>query len=122
MFLCLVEPSPKCKNTFVLGNTIDLKPGGSRVDVVLWNLSGWDNILELHTEVGIVSATNKVPSKLTPDVLEKNVPDDEDDESVQCQSAQADLYESELKLTEINPKEIMQKIDLSGTTDWNSTD
>ena len=42
-----------------------------------------------HTEVGIVSAANKVPLILTPDVLEKNVQDDEDEESVQCQSAQA---------------------------------
>ena len=31
----LVEPSPKCKNIFVLGNTTELKPGGSRVDVAL---------------------------------------------------------------------------------------
>ena len=31
----LVEPSPKCKNIFVLGNITELKPGGSRVDVVL---------------------------------------------------------------------------------------
>ena len=31
----LMEPSPKCKNIFIPGNTTELKPGGSRVDVVL---------------------------------------------------------------------------------------
>ena len=50
----LVEPSSKCKNIFVPGNTTELKPGGSRVDVVLRNLSGRDIILEPHIEVGIV--------------------------------------------------------------------
>ena len=118
----LVEPSPKCKNIFVLGNTTELKPGGSRVDVVLQNLSWRDTISELHTEVGMISAANKDPSVLTPDVMERNIQDDEDDESVQCQSAQAELSTSELKQTEINPEEIIQKIDLSGTTNWNSTD
>ena len=51
-----------------------------------------------------------------------NVKDDEDDESVLCQSAQAELSESKLKQAEINPEEIMQKTDLLGTKDWNSTD
>ena len=102
----LVEPSPKCKNVFVPGNTTELKPGGSRVDVVLQNLSGRDIILEPHTEVGMVSAANKVPSILTPDdVLEKNVQDDEDNKSVQCQSAQAELSESEIRQVEIDPEE-----------------
>ena len=31
----LVEPSPKCKNIFIPGNTTELKPGRSRIDVVL---------------------------------------------------------------------------------------
>ena len=30
----LVEPSPKCKIIFIPGHTTELKPGGSRVDVV----------------------------------------------------------------------------------------
>ena len=76
---------------FIPGNTTELKPGGSRVYILLQTLSGRDIILEPHTEVGIVSAWNKVPSMLTPDVHEKNVQDDEDDESVQCKSAQAEL-------------------------------
>ena len=70
----------------------------------------------------MVSAANKVPSMLTPDVLEKNVQDDEDDESVQCQSAQAELSESEIRQTEMDPEEILQKVDLLGTTNWKSTE
>ena len=70
----------------------------------------------------MVSAANKFPSILTPDVLGKNVQDDEYDEHVQCQSAQTELSESEMRQAEINPEEILQKVDFSGTTDWNSTE
>ena len=103
----VVEPSPKCKNIFVLGSTTELKPGESRVDVVLRNLSGRDIILEPHTEIDMVSVANKIPSMLTPDVLEKNVQDDEDYESIQCQSAQAELSESEIRQAEIDLEEIL---------------
>ena len=58
----LVEPSPRCTGVFVLGNTSELKLGGSNVTVVFRNLSGWDVILEPHTEIGTVTATNIVPS------------------------------------------------------------
>ena len=34
----LVEPSPKCTSVFFLGNTSELRPGGSGVTVVLRNL------------------------------------------------------------------------------------
>ena len=100
----LVESSPKCKNIFIPGNTTELQLGGSRVDVVLWNLSGRDITLEPHTKVGIVSAVNEAPSILIPDVLEEDIQNNEDDESVQCQSAQAELSESELRQTEMDPK------------------
>ena len=117
----LVEPSPKCKNIFILGNTTKMKPGGSRVDVVVQNLSGRELILEMYTDVGMISPGNKVPSVLTPFVLEKNVQDDENNESVECQSAQAELSTYEVKQTELNPEAIMEKIEMSGITDWNST-
>ena len=55
-------------------------------------------------------------------MLEENVHNDEDDDNVQCQSAQAELSETEIRQTEIDLKEILQKADLSGTTDWNSTE
>ena len=55
-------------------------------------------------------------------MLEKNVQDDEDDESVQCQCTQAELSGLELRQTEMDMEEILQKVDLSGTTDWNATE
>ena len=63
----LVEPSPRCKSIFILGNTAKLIPGGSGVAVVLQNLSGRDIVLEPHTEVGMVTAANIVPSIQIPD-------------------------------------------------------
>ena len=69
----LVEPCPKCKIIFIPVNTTELKPWGSRVDIVLQTLFGRDIILEPHTKVGMVSAANKVPSILMADVLEKNL-------------------------------------------------
>ena len=58
----LVEHSPKCTSIFVLGNTSELRPGGSGVAVVLRNLSGRDITLEPSTQIGMVTATNIVPS------------------------------------------------------------
>ena len=58
----LVEPSPRCASVFVLGNTSELKPGGSDVTVVHRNLSGQDVTLEPYTEIGTVTAANIVPS------------------------------------------------------------
>ena len=62
--------------------------------VVPQNLSGREVILESHTEVGMISAANKVPPMLAPEVIEEDVQDDEDDGKVQCKSAQVDLSES----------------------------
>ena len=118
----LVEPSPKYQNIFVPGNTTELKPEGSQVDVVLQNLSGREVILEPYTKVSMISTANKLPPMLTPEVIKEDVQDNEDDEKVQCKSAQVDLSESKSRQAEIDPEEILQKVDLSGTTDWNSTE
>ena len=66
------------------GNTTKLKPGGSQVDVVLQNLSVREVILELHTNVGMLSDANKVPPMLAPEVIKGDVQDDEDFEKIQC--------------------------------------
>ena len=118
----LVEPSPKCQNIFVLGNTTELKPGGSWIDVVLWNLSGREVILEPHTEVGMISAANKVLPILAPEMNEEDVQDGEDDDKVQCKSAQVDLFGSKSRQSKVDPEEILQKVDLLGTTDWDSAE
>ena len=77
-----------------MGNTTELKPGRSQVDLVLRNLSGREVTLKSHAEVGMISAANKIPPMLTLRVIERDVQDDEDDEKVQSKPAQVDLSES----------------------------
>ena len=80
----LVEPSPKCTSIFVLGNTSELIPGGSGVAIVLRNFSGRDATLEPHTEIGMVTAANIVPSMQMP-----STPDWSENKKVQSMFAQA---------------------------------
>ena len=87
------------------------------VDVVHQNLSGGDVTLKPHTEVDMISAANKIPPMLVPKVVEGDVQDDEDDEKIQRMSAQMDLDEAKLKQIEVNPEEILKKVDLSGAAD-----
>ena len=108
----LVEASPKCMSIFVPGNTSKLIPGGSGVAVVLRNLLGRDVTLEPHTEVGIVTAANIVPSIQIPSEQDLG-----ENEKVQCMSAQADLSER-AQQEDTEPEDILQKIDLSGIDDW----
>ena len=68
--------------------------------------------MESHTEVGIVTAANIVPSTLVnseQDLGEK--------ETVQCMSAQIELSEG-LQQGGTDPEDILQKIDLPGIGDW----
>ena len=95
------------------GNTSELIPGGSGVAVVLQNVSGRDVILEPHTEVGMVTAANIVPSIqiLNKQELNKN-------ENVQCKSAQTNLSGGKIQQEETDPEDIIQKTDLLGIADW----
>ena len=58
----LVELSPKCMNVFVPGNTSELKPGNSNIEVVIQNRSGRDVKLKPGTELDTVIATNIIPT------------------------------------------------------------
>ena len=58
----LVELSPKCTTVFILGNTSELKPGNSDIEVVIHNRSGRDMKLKASTEIGTVMAANIVPT------------------------------------------------------------
>ena len=82
---------PKCMSVFGLGNTSELRPGGSCVTVVLRNLSGRDITLEPCTEIGTVTPANIVPSMQV-----GNEPKLDEKERVSCMLAQiesADLPE-----------------------------
>ena len=110
-----MKPSPNCTSVLVPGNTSKLIPGGSGVALVLRNLSGRDVTLESHTEVGIVTPANIVPSTQVnseQDLSEK--------EMVQCMSAQAELSEG-LQQGHTDPEDILWKIDLAGIGDWDPT-
>ena len=70
----------------------------------------------------MILAANRVPPMLTSEVIKDDVQDDEDDEKVQCKSAQVDLSESKSRQAEVDLEEMLQKVDLLGTTDWNSAE
>ena len=75
--------------------------------------------MEPHTKVGMISTVNKVPPMLTPEMIKDIV---QDDEEVQCKSAQVDLSESKSKQAKVDPEEILQEIDLLETTGWDSAE
>ena len=107
----LVEPSPKCTSIFVLGNTSELRLGGSGVAVVLRNLSGRDITLEPCTEIGMVTATNIGPS-----MQMGNEADLDGKEKVPYMSAQvqsADLHRK-FQQGRGDLESILQKLDMSG--------
>ena len=106
----LVEPSPKCMSIFGLGNTSKLIPGGSDLAVVLRHLSGRNVTLEPHSEVGIVTAANIVPSIQIPGEQDLG-----ENAKVQCMSAQVELSRG---VQQEDTEDILQKIDLSGIDDW----
>ena len=56
----LMELSPKCTNVFILGNTSELKPGNSDIEVVIQNRAEKDVKLKPGTEIGTVIAANIV--------------------------------------------------------------
>ena len=58
----LMESSPKYLNVFVLGNTSELRPGKSEIEVVIQNRSEKDMKLRASTEIVTVIAANIVPT------------------------------------------------------------
>ena len=66
----------------------------------------------------MISAVNKIPPMLVPKIVEGDVQDDEHDQKIQSKSAQMDLDEAKPKQIEVDPQEILKKVDLSGAADW----
>ena len=95
-------------SVFVPGNTSELIPGELSVTAVLRHLSGREVTLELHTEVGRVTAVYIFPSIQIP-----NEPDVGRNEKYNaCLFKQICLEELSQEVTEL--EDILQKIDLSG--------
>ena len=57
-----VKLSPKCVSVLILGNTSELKPGTSEVEVVILNRSGKDMKLRPPTEIVTIITANIVPT------------------------------------------------------------
>ena len=79
----LIEPSPKCVSVFILGNTSELKPGKSEVEVVIQNRYEKDIKLKPCTEIGTVITT-----KIVLITQVSNDFDVDEQERVSCMSAQ----------------------------------
>ena len=111
----LMELSPKCVNVFVLGNTSELRLGKSDVNVVIQNRSGKDMNLKPHTEIGTVITANIV---LTIQVSHEF--DLDEQERVSCMLVQVESTNipGETHQWSSNPKDILQKLDLSGMEGW----
>ena len=111
----LMESSPKCVSVFIPGNTSELKPGKSEIELVIQNRSEKDVELKPHTEIGTVITANKV---LTTQV--SNDFDVDEQERVSCMSAQVESTNilGETPYGSRDPKDILQKLNLSGMEEW----
>ena len=110
-----MELSPECVNVFVLGNTSELRPGKSDVNVVIQIRSGKDMNLKPCTEIGTVITANIVPT-----IQVSNDFDLDEQERVSCMSAQVEsanmLGETHQGSSDL--KDILQKLDLSRMEEW----
>ena len=119
-------------SVFILGNTSELKPGKSEVEVVIQKRSEKDVKLRPCTKIGTVIAANIVPTTQV-----GNDFDVDEKERVSCMSAQVESanilgetphgaqVESANILGETpdgssDPKDILQKLNLSGIEEWES--
>ena len=111
----LMEPSPKCVSVFILGNTSELKPGKSKVEVVIQNRSEKDVKLKPCTEIGTVIAANIVPITQV-----SNDFDVDEQERVSCMLAQVESANilGETPHGSSDPKDILQKLNLSRMEEW----
>ena len=103
-------------NVFVLGNTSELKPGNSDVEVVIQNRSGKDMKVKPGTETGTVIAANIVPIM--------QVSNDFDVNGLERVSSMLAQVESIYILWDTSDwvrndlKDILQKLNFSGMKDW----
>ena len=102
-------------NVFILGKTSELSPGKSDVNVVIQNRSGKDMKLKPCTKIGTVITANIVRTTQV-----SNDFDLDEQEGVSCMLIQV---ESANILRETphgsgNPKDILQKLNLSGMEEW----
>ena len=112
----LVELSPKCMNVFVLGNTSELKPGNSDIEVEIQNRSGRDVKLKPGTKIGTIIEANIIPT-----MQESNDFDVTGQEGVSSMLAHVesiDILRDTSDMVRNDLKDILQKLNLSGMEEW----
>ena len=112
----LVESSPKCTTVFILGNTSELKPGNSNIEVVVVNKSGRDVKLKPDSEIGTVTATNIVPTMHVSN--DSEVTGLERVSSMSVQVGSIDVLKDTSNMVRTGFEDILQKLNLSGMKDW----
>ena len=111
----LVELSPKFTTVFIPGNTSELKPGNSNIEVVIQNRSGRDVKLKPGTEIGKVTAANIVPTMQVSNDSEVTGQERVSSMSAQVESIDTLRDTSVMVITDL--KDILQKLNLSGMKD-----
>ena len=113
----LMEWSPKYMNVFVPGNTSELKPGNSDIEVVIQNRSGRDvKLCKPGTEIGTVIAANIVPTMQVSNDFD--VTGQERVSSMLAQVESIDILKDSSDKVRNDLKDILQKLNLSGMEDW----
>ena len=111
----LVEVSPKCVNIFVPGNTSELRPGTSEIEIKIQNRSVKDVKMKPGTEIGTVSTANIVPTTQVSNDFNAG-----EQERVSSMSAQVISTGILGEISDMNddPKDILHKLNFSGMEEW----
>ena len=111
-----MESSPKCTNVFILGNTSELKPGNSDIEVVIQNRPKKDVKLKPGTKIGTVIAANIVPTMQVSGDLDVDGPEVVFSMLAQVESINIQRDSSDWVRNDSN--DILQKLNLSSMHDW----
>ena len=102
-------------NVFILGNTFELRPGNSDIEVVIQNRSDRDVKLKPGTEIGTVIAANIILTMQVSNDL--NVDGQERVSSMSAQVESTDIL-GETPNVSNDLKDILQKLNLSRMDEW----
>ena len=111
----LMELSHKCTNVFIPGNTSELKPGNSDIEVVIQNRSERDVKLKPGTEIGTVIGANIISTMQVSNKFNVN-----GQERVSSMSAQVESTDILRETSDVSNglKDILPKLNLYGLGKW----
>ena len=112
----LMESSHRCMNVFIPGNTAELKPGKSNIEVVIQNRSGKDVKLKPGTEIGTVIAANIILTKQVSNDFDMT--GQERVSSMLAQVKSTDIVGDTSDVVRNDLKDILQKLNLARMEEW----